>query len=307
LTHCSIHVWLQTNRHRPRSFASLSHFTHTMSPLSVKKAYIDINNSQQLHYRHVVPQDNSSGVIIFLHKSASSSSSWEKLMLHYASQGFSCYAPDMPGFGASFDPTPEQEAEIERTGTEWFATVFVTALERLGTTKTAFHIIGHHSGASLATQIAADHPDLVRSICQIGATTIGYEERQRMRDIYLVAFNQPTSDGTHLQKTWDYLGKMGIGDDLRLRQREALDHIRAWKGRMLIYGAVWNQDAETLFLQVSCPILVLCAKDDVLWEHMENVKRLRADAKTGVVSGANFSPELDVEGIVREWDAFQSA
>jgi pimeloyl-ACP methyl ester carboxylesterase len=271
-----------------------------MSPLSVKKAYIDINNSQQLHYRHVVPQDNSSGVIIFLHKSASSSSSWEKLMLHYASQGFSCYAPDMPGFGASFDPTPEQEAEIERTGTEWFATVFVTALERLGTTKTAFHIIGHHSGASLATQIAADHPDLVRSICQIGATTIGYEERQRMRDIYLVAFNQPTSDGTHLQK-------MGIGDDLRLRQREALDHIRAWKGRMLIYGAVWNQDAETLFLQVSCPILVLCAKDDVLWEHMENVKRLRADAKTGVVSGANFSPELDVEGIVREWDAFQSA
>jgi pimeloyl-ACP methyl ester carboxylesterase len=181
-----------------------------MSPLSVKKAYIDINDSQQLHYRHVVPQDNSSGVILFLHKSASSSSSWEKLMLHYASQGFSCYALDMPGFGASFNPTPEQEAEIERTGTEWFATVFMTALERLGITKTAFHIIGHHSGASLATQMATDHPELVRSICQIGATAIGYEERQRMREIYLVAFNQPTSVGTHLQKTWDYLGKMGL-------------------------------------------------------------------------------------------------
>ena len=93
-------------------------------------------------------------------------------MLHYADQGFSCYAPDMPGFGASFDPTPEQEVEIERTGTEWFAAIFMTALGSLGITKQRFHIIGHHSGASLATQIAASHPELVHSICQIGTSLL---------------------------------------------------------------------------------------------------------------------------------------
>jgi len=277
-----------------------------MASAKVKKAYVDINDSQQLHYRYVAPKDCDSGVIVFLHKSASSSSSWEKLMLHYAGQGFSCYALDMPGFGGSFDPTPEQESEIDRTGTEWFAAVFMTALDRLGVTKHRFHIIGHHSGASLATQIAARHPDLLKSICQIGATTIGYDERQRMREIFLIPFNEPVPDGTHLQKTWDYLGKMGIGEDLGLRQREVIDHVRAWKGRMLIYGAVWNQDAETLFLQVQCPILVLCARDDVLWEHMENVEKLRSDVQTGVIGGANFSTELDVMGIVREWDAFQA-
>lgn len=277
-----------------------------MNTSTVKKGYIDISNSQQLHYRHVVPKDCTPGVIVFLHKSASSSRSWEKLMLHYASEGFACYALDMPGFGGSFDPTPEQMEEIERTGTEWFAAVFIAALTRLGVTKHRFHIIGHHSGASLATQIAASHPNLVQSICQIGATTIGYEERQRMRKIFLIPFNQPVEDGQHLQKTWDYLGNMGIGDNLELRQREAIDHIRAWKGRMLIYGAVWDQDAETLFMRVKCPILVLCARDDVLYEHMDNVKKLRADAQTGIVGGANFSTELDVVGIVREWDAFQS-
>jgi pimeloyl-ACP methyl ester carboxylesterase len=277
-----------------------------MDSFLVKKAYIDISESQQLHYRHIVPKDGSSGVIVFLHKSASSSSSWEKLMLCYASKGFSCYAPDMPGFGESFDPTPTQAEDINRTGTEWFATIFMAALKSLGVTKQPFHIIGHHSGASLATQIAASHPDLVQSICQIGATTIDYAERQRMREIYLVPFNAPVADGSHLQKTWDYLGKMGVGDDLELQQREAINHIRAWRGRMLIYGAVWNQDAEVLFMQVKCPILVLCAKDDVLWEHMDNVKKLRADALTGVISGANFSPELDAMGIVREWDAFHS-
>ena len=277
-----------------------------MAPSFVKKAYVDINETQQLHYRHVAPETCKAGVIVFLHKSASSSRSYEKLMLHYAGEGFSCYALDMPGFGGSFDPIPLQIEEIDRVGTEWFATVFVNALDRLGVTKQRFHVIGHHSGASLATQLAANHPDLVLSICQIGATTIGYEERQRMRKIFLVPFNQPVPDGSHLQKTWDYLGKMGIGEDLELRHREAIDHIRAWKGRMLIYGAVWNQDAETLFMQVQCPILVLCAKDDVLWEHMDNVTKLRADVQTGVIGGANFSTELDVMGIVREWDAFRA-
>lgn len=76
---------------------------------------------------------------------------------------------------------------------------------------------------------------------------------------------------------------------------------------MLIYGAVWNQDAETLFLQVRCPILVLCAKDDVLWEHMDNVNKVRADVQTGVICGANYSTELDVMGVVRKWDAFQAS
>ena len=277
-----------------------------MGPLSVKKGYVDTSESQQLHYRYVVPKETKSGAIVFLHKSASSSKSYEKLMLHYASKGFSCYALDMPGFGESFDPTPAQVEDIGRTGTEWFAAIFMTALDRLGVSEQRFHIIGHHSGASLATQIAASYPDLVQSICQIGATTIGYDERQRMREIFLVPFNEPVADGTHLQKTWEYLGKMGVGDDLELRQREAIDHIRAWRGRMLIYGAVWNQDAETLFMKVQCPILVLCAMDDVLWEHMENVNKLRTDVQTGTISGANFSTELDVMGIVREWDAFRS-
>jgi pimeloyl-ACP methyl ester carboxylesterase len=280
--------------------------SYTMSTLSIKKAYVDVSESQQLHYRHAIPKNRESGTIVFLHKSASSSESYEKLMLHYASHGFSCYAPDMPGFGESFDPTPAQVEDISQTGTEWFAAIFITALNKLGVTTQPFHIIGHHSGASLATQIAVSHREVVQSICQIGATTIGYEERQRMRKIFLIPFNEPTLDGTHLQKTWDYLSKMGIGDDLELRQREAINHIRAWKGRMLIYGAVWNQDAETLFMQVRCPVLVLCARDDVLWEHMDNVKKLRSDVQTGVIGGANFSTELDVTGIVREWDAFQT-
>jgi hypothetical protein len=54
-------------------------------------------------------------------------------------------------------------------------------------------------------------------------------------------------DGSHLLKTWDYLRAMGVGEDLELFQREAIDHIRAWKGRNQIYGAIWDQDKEGYF------------------------------------------------------------
>jgi pimeloyl-ACP methyl ester carboxylesterase len=276
----------------------------TMARLWVKKAYLELPLNQQLHYRYITQADSESPVIVFLHKSASSSASYERLMLHYAGEGFSCYAPDMPGFGGSFDPTDEQANEIQQQSTKWFTDIFLQAFEQLGITKSKFHIIGHHSGASLATQIAATCPELVASICHIGPTTIGPEERERMRKTFLVPFNEPVEDGSHLQKTWDYLERMGVGDSLQLRQRQAIDHIRAWRGRMLIYGAVWTQDSETLFAKVQCPVLVLCARDDVLWEHMSNSKAVKPDAKTGEVLGANFSPDLDADGIVREWDAF---
>lgn len=278
-----------------------------MTSLNVKKGYVDSDHHQQLHYRYVIPvTDRRNDAIVFMHKSASSSVSFEPLMLHYAHEGFASYAIDMPGFGGSFDPDEDQAVEIERDGTAWFARILLLALDRLDVSRQKFHIIGHHSGSSLATQIAATNPHLVMSMCQIGATTIGAAERAKMRERFLIPFNKPVEDGSHLQKTWDYLGQMGVKDDIELRQREVIDHVRAWRGRMLIYSAVWNQDAETLFAKVQCPALVLCARDDVLWEHMANVKVVKPEADTGIVGGANFSPDLDVQGIIREWDAFQA-
>ncbi|KAF2769754.1 alpha/beta-hydrolase [Teratosphaeria nubilosa] len=272
----------------------------------VKKAYADLRSGQQIHYRYVLPSTSAQDIpIVYLHKSASSSASYVKLMSHYAKQGYAGYAPDMPGFGQSFDPTQEDVEAIHARGTAWYTDVFLFVFEQLGLRR--FHVIGHHSGASLANQLAATQADRVASLCLIGATIIGFEERQKMKERFLKPFNQPTHDGSHLMKTWDYLGNMGLPDgcDLDLKQREAIDHIRAWRGRNLIYGAVWDQDSEELFQVVKCPVLVLCAEDDVLWYHMDNVTRVKPAAQTKTIAGANFSLDLDVDGIVREWDAFQ--
>ncbi|KAI1850374.1 hypothetical protein JX265_002272 [Neoarthrinium moseri] len=271
-----------------------------MESLSIKKAYVD-SEYGQVHYRYAVPPQVTRDTLVFLHKSASSSISYTKLIQHYSSAGHSCYAPDMPGFGGSFDPPPPAIDIISTKGTRWYVDLFMSVFEALGLADKGFHIIGHHSGASLATEMAAVYPDKVKSICLVGASIMSAEERAKMKEQYFAPFNKPVPDGSHLLKTWDYLRGMGVGDDLDLFQREAIDHIRAWKGRNQIYGAIWGQDKETYFKMVKCPIVVMCARDDVLWAHAENAKKHRSDVPLIEVKGANFSLDRDAEGIITHW------
>ena len=181
----------------------------------IKKAYADTPFGQ-IHYRYVIPANPKPQPLIFLHKSASSSASMEKLMTIFSSapRNYSCYAPDMPGFGASFDPSPVDELAIEERGTEWYCNLYVDFFKNLGIWKEVgkdgsggVHLLGHHSGASLAPQLATISSEVVRSVCLIGASIMNEAERKIMRDTFLVPFNTPEPLGSHLLKTWQYLGK----------------------------------------------------------------------------------------------------
>lgn len=282
------------------------------NPLYVKKGYIEVQPGKQIHYRYILPAEGSSPKIpiVYLHKSASSSVSHEKLMLHYAALGHAGYAPDMPGFGGSFDQHDDDVAAISEKNTRWYVDTFINVFQQLGLYEAnspakQVALIGHHSGACLGVEMAAVYPEFIQSITLVGPTVIGEEDRAEMKKAFFAPFNEPVEDGSHLLKTWNYLRKMGVGPDLALFQREAVDHIRAWRGRNLVYGAVWAQDSEGLFKTVKCPVLTLCARDDVLWAHIDNVQKIKPEAKVAEVKGANFSLDLDAEGIIREWDIFQ--
>ncbi|KAF2029465.1 alpha/beta-hydrolase [Setomelanomma holmii] len=221
----------------------------------------------QIHYRHAVPAPTSGlPPLLLLHKSASSSASMTKLMLHFSSLGYRCYAPDMPDFGSSFDPSESAIEEISQKGLAWYCELYAGVFHDLGIwdDKTGAHIIGHHSGAALAPQLAVMFPSIVRIICLVGPIVVREAERIAMTEKFMAPFNTPEPSGEHLSKTWDYLGRMGVTshgacsapptsctpDDLELWQRELLDHVRAWNGRLQIYGTVWACDSEALFKQV---------------------------------------------------------
>jgi pimeloyl-ACP methyl ester carboxylesterase len=142
--------------------------------------------------------------------------------------------------------------------------------QSLGLSK--FHLLGHHSGAGLATEIASEHPSSVLTLCLIGAAIMTRSEQVSLNALINVPLNQPEVSDAHLQKTWDYLASHGVGDDLEFKQSEAIDHIRAWKGKNHIYACVFNQDMWGFFEKVTCEVMVMCARDDVLWPYIKNVK-----------------------------------
>jgi pimeloyl-ACP methyl ester carboxylesterase len=261
--------------------------------MKIKKAYVDTREGQ-IHYRHVTLPDRPTLPVVYLHKSASSSQMFEALMLNLADR-YNGYALDNPGFGNSYDP--ESAPDVA-----YYVNVLLEAIDAIGLSR--FHLVGHHTGACFAVQMAAQFAPRVASLTMMGPALLSADEREAFRKHYSTPFNQPVTDGAHLLLTWDYLKRMGVGSSLRLHQREFLDHCRAWQGRCQAYKTVWDQDFQGLFMQVQCPMLVTCAEDDVLWPFFQRARQLRPHISSAVTRGANFAPDIDSVANARALAAF---
>jgi len=254
-----------------------------MTAVLIRKSYADCS-AGQIHYRYVPGEGTP---IVFFQQTASSSRMYEKVMQQLP-PGRPLYALDTPGFGGSFDP-PSQPTMAQ------YADWMLEAIDAIGLQR--FHIFGHHTGACLAVELGVRHAARVASLMMVGPLPLTPEERHEF-SLHFGAPIAPTADGSYLKATWDYLATLGAHHDLELHHRELVDTTRAWLGRSMAYKAVWDQDWAALFAAVRCPMLLLCATDDVLFPYFERAKSLRPDATAVVIKGANFEPDLDAAGTV---------
>ena len=255
-----------------------------MTANGIKKGYVDCS-AGQIHYRYQLDSSDSTP-IVWLHQTASSSAMYEKLMLRLNGLG-SMYALDTPGFGGSFDP-------IEMPNMRQYADWLMEAVDDLGVGD--FHVFGHHTGACLLAEMAVAHPTRVKSAMMIGPVPLTAEEREGFREHFSTPMS-PNVDGAYLKQTWDYLIELGANHDLELHHREVLDTVRAYMGRFKAYSAVWDQDFVALYKKMSCPMLIMCAEDDVLWSFFGRAQQMRPDAMAATIKGANFEPDIDPDGI----------
>jgi pimeloyl-ACP methyl ester carboxylesterase len=250
--------------------------------VSIRKGYADTSGGQ-IHYVHA----GSGGTpIVLLHQTASSSLMYLRMM-EALGEHFALVAFDTPGFGGSFDPASPPAIED-------YAGWLLEAMNALGLS--AFHLFGHHTGACIGVEIAAAHPERVASLMICGPVPLTAEERFEFSQHFGEPI-APTADGAYLIETWEYLRGLGADRDLALHHREVIDTLRAYAGRAMAYAAVWEQDWTAAYERVACPILLLCAEDDVLFPFFERAQMLRSDASAVICGGANFEPDLDAEAI----------
>lgn len=102
--------------------------------------------------------------VILLHGSGPGASGWSNFGPNIAAlaESFTCYAPDMPGWGDS-DPVKPQERDHVQTALE--------LMDALGLEKAAF--VGNSMGGATSLKVAARHPDRVSHVISMGAGAPG--------------------------------------------------------------------------------------------------------------------------------------
>jgi hypothetical protein len=58
---------------------------------------------------------------------------------------------------------------------------------------------------------------------------------------------------------------------------EAIDNSRAWKERLQIHRAVFNQKNAEMLSKVECPKVAYCARDEVLYPFFGNLRKVKSD------------------------------
>lgn len=193
------------------------------------------------------------------------------------------FALDTPGFGGSFDPPePPSMADYAR----WVA----EAADALGLRRV--HLVGHHTGAGIALQLAVDSPARTVSLALIGPSCLEPEERAAFAAKLGRPF-RPVRSGAHLPLNWEYLRVGGADRDIALLHRELVDQLRAAATRPHAYAAALAQDGAALIAALTVPTLAMAARDDLLFPSLARVAALRPDiACVTLETGANFEPDL---------------
>jgi pimeloyl-ACP methyl ester carboxylesterase len=215
----------------------------------LKKGYVDTADGQ-MHYRR---DDSGSGdPIVIFHMTASSSAAYEPLIRALAGKR-PAIAFDTPNYGQSFKTTKEPSMA-------YIASVMLEALGNLGIKK--FHLLGHHTGSSVAIEVASIAPDKVLSVTLSGMVYITAEENIAFGKQYVVDIPF-TVYGTQNMWAWTRAVKMDPTPiTAAILNREMIDTLTAGENWNWAYKAVFSFEAQRKVHELTCPIFLVAGESD---------------------------------------------
>lgn len=225
----------------------------------VRGAYVD-SVWGQIHYKYVAPtRATGKTPIVFFHPNPFSGD-YFKYSLEELGRDRLAIAFDTPGYGASAPPPspPTMEALVG---------AFAKALETMGYgrgDKGKVDVTGFHTGAYIASELAAARPDLVRRVVLSGVPFWqGKELEDKVKELLV---DEPlTEDGAFAMKEWK-IWAAGRNKLLPLQRGHELFTQSVIPGQNIwwAYHAVVKYDARPRFAQISQPVLLINPKGESL-------------------------------------------
>ena len=191
--------------------------------------------------------------VLLLHQTPRS---WDEYrdVLPLLGRRFRAIAMDTAGFGDS-QPLPWADNSIER----WAAAAF-DLLDALGVARAA--VVGHHTGAVVAMEMAASRPDRVAALVLSSCPFIDAARRTSHHGKPVIDEVTRRPGGEHLTELWQRRRPFYPPDDTALLERFMVDALKA--GELAVEGhrVVGRYHMETRAPLVTSPTLVLSATDD---------------------------------------------
>lgn len=221
----------------------------------------------QVHFR-----DTGSGIPLLLcHQAPQSSKQFTRVYETLHENGVRAIGVDMPGFGES-DPTPFVPS-IE----DW-ATVVPAVLDALGIDR--FNVLGHHTGALVATELALTQGARVQKLILNGPLPMSEEARResldwvRREEIEAV----PGADGGHLMKAFRFrFDTWGEGADPHTITRYVTEQFQGYAPYWIGHHAAFLYDHESALKRLELPTMILTNTGDQIYDLALATSRLRPD------------------------------
>jgi pimeloyl-ACP methyl ester carboxylesterase len=241
---------------------------------SVKRAFAQTPYGQ-VHYRF--SGDSSSPPVILFHESPVSGQIYEHA-LPLLGKHFFAVAPDTPGYGDSEPP----ETPLEIPG---YAARLLSFIRELGLKSPS--LVGCHTGASIAIEVATQAPSLVHKLVLMGVALYTAEERKEMLATWMPPF-EPKSDGSHLQWLWErYQRIYGADTPPGLLHSAVAQFLKAGERYDWAYQAAFRYDPTPALRNLKQPVLFLVAENDLLAYKNEEAIAITPNSRGRVVPGLN--------------------
>lgn len=216
-------------------------------PTPLRRAFVD-GPFGQIHAWMTSPVAERAPLVL-LHPSPYSGAYFHALVSLMA-PGRQLIALDTPGFGASAPPPgPITLGD--------YAGAFAAALEGLGLAHSRVDLIGFHTGAMFAVELAVQQPRHARRLVLAG---LPFHEPKARAAAFAPMARAPTlaEDGAHLMTYWNIIaGARSQGVTLVQAQRKFADAMAALPHGWRAYEALSHYPAEARIPKVRQPVLLL--------------------------------------------------
>lgn len=215
--------------------------------------------------------------VLLLHQTPRS---WDEFrdVLPLLGQHFQAVAMDTIGFGDSC------KLPFGKDSIEYWAQVAMSLMDALGVQR--FSVVGHHTGAAIAVELAAAYPQCIDAAVLSAAPLVDASFRASHAGPARIDNALHQSDGSHLVELWRQRQPWYPTGDIDLLNRFVIDALKAGARAADGHAVVARYVMETRLPLIRCPTLVLAPTADP--HAYPNAERL-----AGAITGSRY---VEVDG-----------